>query len=161
MDRDRLESNNAATALIAHLDGKAIIGTSGDAGHRLNVTDAKLDVKLTKTGEELEIVINQADTHHPGSVYDTIKKYLSEMDELKGYAAKEVDPKHDHNSRNGIMTIHYELPNATADSVIHSLSNRAQKEHSMDKLLGNAEKSSGGWVEKVTSYFSPSSYFRG
>lgn len=152
MNKDLLARKSAATALIADLDGKAIEGTSGDKEHRLNIEDLKLIVRPTKTGEELEIIIKQTDIDHPGPVYDTIKNILNGLGEFKDHPARDLDEKNDHDPKKGTITIHYDLPNLKADSILHALSERAQKEDSLGKLL-NDDHSQDSWVSRITARF--------
>lgn len=155
MNKDLLVRKSATNALIADLDGKAIEGTSGDEEHRLNIENLKLNVRPTKAGEELEIVIKQSDMDHPGAVYDTIKNTLKGLDEFNGHTARDLDESKDHNPEKGIITIHYDLPTLEADSIIHKLHERSQKENSLGKLL-NKDHSKDNWVSrakiKVLSY---------
>lgn len=150
MNKDLLVRKSAINALIADLDGKAIGGTSGDEEHRLNIEHLKLNVRPTKTGEELEIIIKQSDIDHPGAVYDTIKNTLKGLNEFNGHIARELDEKDDYNLEKGTITIHYDLPTLTADSIIHKLHERSQKENSLGKLL-SGDHSRDGWASRVVS----------
>lgn len=150
MNKDLLVRKSATTALIADLDGKAIEGTSGDEEHRLNIEHLKLIVKPTKTGEELDIIIKQTDIDHPGAVYDTIKNILKNLDEFKGHTARELDEKNDHNPEKGTITIHYDLPTLEADSIIHKLHERSQRENSLEKLLSEGHENNS-WVSRIVS----------
>jgi hypothetical protein len=148
MNKDILVRKSAATALIADLDGKAIIGTSGDEEHRLNIQDIKLTVRPTKTGEELGIVVKQSDIDHPGGVYDTIKTILKGLDEFNGHTPRDLDEKNDYNPEKGTITIHYDLPNLEADSILHKLYERSQKENSLGKLINDGHPQDS-WVTRA------------
>jgi hypothetical protein len=140
--QDLLEEESAAAALMAHLSGRPIVETSGDAAHRLNPTAISFKVGLSEKGDELEVAITQTDRHHPRLVHETIKSALSELDELKNHPTKPLQPEHDYNADNGKMVIRYDLPAGTADSIIHSLSKRAEAQ-------GIAGDKPTNWVDKV------------
>lgn len=144
MNKDIIEENSAATALIFYLSGKRIINTSGDENHRINPVAIELKVGLSKEGEELSIVITQTDRHHPHLVYDTIKQHLSEMEEFKNYHLKELKPDYDYNQETGQITLRYNVPSGAADSIIHSLSEKGQQIKSIPQ---------SGIISEVIEYF--------
>ena len=127
MNKDIIEENNAATALISSLSGKPIVDTSGDENHRINPVAVEFKVGITKEGEELAISITQTDRHHPHLVYDTIKQQLSEMEEFKSHSLKELKPDCDYNQQTGQITLRYDIPSGAADTIIHSLSEKGQQ----------------------------------
>lgn len=151
MSEDLIEENNAANRLINHLVGKPIVNTSGNAEHQLKPISIEFKISLTEKGEELAISITQADRHHPHFVYDTIRKNLNEIEELKNYSLKPLQPEHDYDQQTGKMTVRYDLPSGTADSIIHSLSERSRQP--LDSYTSLTKKPSSA-IDKVIQYFS-------
>ncbi len=127
MNKDIIEENEAAIALANHITDRPIVGTSGDASHRLNPISIKLRVGLSEKGDELAISVMQTDRHHPHLVYDTITKHLGELEELKGYNLKPIQPERDYDLHTGRITVRYDLPSGVADSVIHKLTERVKQ----------------------------------
>ena len=144
MNKDIVEENNAATAIVTHLSGKAIVNTSGDENHRVNPVAVEFKVGITKNGEELAISITQTDKHHPHLVYDTIKQHISEMEEFKNHSPKELKPDCDYNQQTGKITLRYDIASGAADTIIHSLSEKGQQ-------IKNS--SQNNVIEQVLAYF--------
>lgn len=154
LSKDLVEETDAARAVIAHLAGKPIVGTSGNVDHKIKPVLVGFNVDLTEKGDELAIFIKQEDRHHPHLVYDTIVSGLSELEALKKYTPEPIRKNENYYPDEGVFVVRYDLPKGVADSVIHSLSEHSAKQ---PEIIALADPIPAEVIDNVIKYFSGNS----